>query len=439
MSRDSRMKSAKTNNQLHRWIAVAACAVMLVGMLSACSGMRSGRRSSRAATGAGLGPDIRALISHGKKSVKIVSTGPHKVVSSNGLSIGQSRSAGQIEIAAQQSMLYFRLEPEGNVATADGEVFLLPLNGSSFSFDGITYAGKMKVYYSQGGVAVVNVVPMETYLEGVVPHEMGNPGPHAFAALEAQAIAARTYALTKMRARADQPFDVYAGVMDQVYRGSEGIFELASGAVRETAGRVLSYKGEPAKTYYCASCGGHTSDIRRVWPQREEAPYLTGIRDLEAVSHKTSCSEGRRFRWRYSFSGRRFGEIIRMTLPQELGVKEEAIGAVRDVRILERSASGRVAALEIETAHGVFRVQGDRIRWVLMTDPDKRRILPSTLFNIEKKFKGDNVSFVSIIGGGNGHGVGMCQYGAIGLANKGYTSDMILSHYYSGCSVVKEY
>jgi stage II sporulation protein D len=412
---------------------------MLAGLMSACSGMRSGRRSARGAAGAGLGPDIRALISQGEKSVKIVSTGPHNVLSSNGLSIGQSRSAGQIEIAAQQSMLYFRLEPEGNVATADGEVFLIPLNGSSFSLDGITYPGKMKVYYSQGGIAVVNVVPLETYLEGVVPHEMGNPGPHAFAALEAQAIAARTYALTKMKDRADGPFDVHAGVMDQVYRGSEGIFELASGAVRETAGRVLSFDGKPAKTYYCASCGGHTSDIRRVWPQREAAPYLHGIRDLEAVSRKTSCSEGRRFRWRYSFSGRQLGEIIRTTLPQELGVEEQEIGAVRDVRILERSASGRVTALEIKTAHGVFRVQGDRIRWVLMTDPDKRRILPSTLFNIEKKFKGDNVSFVSIVGGGNGHGVGMCQYGAIGLANKGYTSEMILSHYYSGCSVVREY
>jgi stage II sporulation protein D len=360
-------------------------------------------------------------------------------MSASGLSLAESRSAGQIEIAAQQSMLYFRLEPDGNVATVDGEVFLVPLEGSSFSLDGIPYPGKIKAYYAEGGVSVVNVVPLETYLEGVLPHEMGNPGPHAFAAMEAQAIAARTYALAKMRARTGEPFDVHAGVMDQVYRGSKGIFQLASAAVRETAGRMLSHNGELAKTYYCASCGGHTSDIRRVWPQREPAPYLHGIRDMEAVSKKTSCSEGRRFRWRYSFSGRRLGEIVRLTLPRELGVKEEEIGALRDLRIMERSASGRVTALEIETAQGVFRVQGDRIRWVLMIDPDKGRILHSTLFDIEKKFKGDNVSFVSIIGGGNGHGVGMCQYGAIGLAKKGYTSEMILSHYYSGCSVVRDY
>jgi stage II sporulation protein D len=419
-----------------RWIALAACLVLFAVGLSACSGMRSGRRSP--GTGA-LGPDIRVLLSQGQRSVKIVCNGAHDVVSSEGLAISHSRSAGQIEIVAQQSMLYFRLEPEGDVATADGEVHINSLNGSTLSLDGVIYPGKIKVYYNGGGVSVVNVLPLETYLEGVVPHEMGNPGPHAYAALEAQAIAARTYALAKLRARADEPFDVYAGVMDQVYRGSEGIFPLASSAVRETAGYVLSHKGGLAKAYYCASCGGHTSDIRRVWPQRESAAYLTGIRDTEPVSRKTNCLEGRRFRWRHSFSGRGLGEILRKTLPQELGVDREEIGALRDIRIMERSASGRVTALEIETERGVFRVQGDRIRWVLMTDPDKRTILPSTLFNIEKKFKREHISFVSIVGGGNGHGVGMCQYGAIGMANKGYTYDMILAHYYPGCSVVREY
>jgi len=371
--------------------------------------------------------------------VRIVCNGPHNLVSSGGLSIAQSRSAGQIEITAQQSMLYFRLEPEGNVATADGEVSVIPLNGSALSLEGTSYPGTIKVRYDGGAVSVVNVLPLETYLEGVVPHEMGNPGPHAYAALEAQAIAARTYALAKIEGGRSTGFDVYASVKDQVYRGSEGIYPLASGAVRETAGYVLTYKGEPAKTYYCACCGGHTSDIRRVWPKREPAPYLTGIRDIDPVSRTTNCLDSKRFRWRRSFSGRRLGEILRVTLPMELGVREEEIGALRDVRIMERSASGRVTALEIETVHGVFRVRGDRIRWVLMTDPEKGTILPSTMFDIEKKFRGDEVSFVSIVGGGNGHGVGMCQAGAVGMADKGYTYDMILAHYYPGSSVARKY
>jgi stage II sporulation protein D len=430
------MKTTTLTYRRRRWIVVAACLGLYAVGLSACTGVRSGRRSPGTGT---LGPDIRVLLSQGQKSVQIVCNGAHDVVSSGGLAIAQSRSAGQIEIVAQQSMLYFRLEPEGNVATADGEVYINSLNGSAPALNGISYPGKIKVYYDRGGVSVVNVLPLETYLEGVVPHEMGNPGPHAYAALEAQAIAARTYALAKLRARTGEPFDVYAGVMDQVYRGSNGLIPLASGAVRETAGYVVSYNGQLAKTYYCASCGGHTSDIRRVWPQREPAGYLTGIRDIESVSRKTNCREGRRFRWRHSFSGRRLGEILRQTLVRELDLDSEEIGALRDIRIMERSASGRVTALEIETDRGVFRVQGDRIRWVLMTNPDRRTILPSTLFNIEKKYKGDNLSFVSIVGGGNGHGVGMCQYGAIGMANKGYTYDMIIAHYYPRCSVVREY
>lgn len=436
MSENFQMKATTFYKRRRRWIVPAACVALLAVTLSACTGMRSGRRSP---AGAGLGPDIRVLISQGTKAVRIVCNGPHNLLSSEGLTIAQSRSAGQIEITAQQSMLHFRLEPGGNVATADGEVVLIPLNGSALSLDGISYPGKIRIFYAQGGVSIVNVLPLETYLEGVVPHEMGNPGPHAYAALEAQAVAARTYALTKMREHLNEPFDVYAGVMDQVYRGSNGSFSMATGAVRGTSGRVLTYNGKLASTYYCASCGGHTSDIRRIWPRREPAVYLTGIRDIDPVSRKTNCREGRRFRWRYSFSGRRLGEILRATLPQELGVDADEIGALRDVRIMERGASGRVTALEVATARGVFRVQGDRIRWVMMTDPDKKTILPSTLFNIEKKYRGDIVSFVSIVGGGNGHGVGMCQYGAIGMANKGYTYDMILSYYYPGCSVVKEY
>ncbi|MFH1754861.1 MAG: SpoIID/LytB domain-containing protein [Candidatus Latescibacterota bacterium] len=434
MSNHLRIYSIASKNPRWRLGALLAFVVLLAVTLSACSGMRSGRRFSTA----GQGPDIRALISQGARSVKIVSTGAHQVVSS-GILLGQSRSAGQIEVIAQQSMLYFRLEPEGNVATADGEVYLVPLEGSVFSIEGIAYPGQFKLYNSEDGVSVVNVLPLEKYLKGVLPHEMGNPGPHAYGALQAQAIAARTYALAKMRSRKEEPFDVYASVKDQVYRGSEGTFELSDGAVRETAGYVVTYKEKLAQTYYCASCGGHTSDIRRVWPAREAAPYLTGIRDIESVSQKTSCREGRRFRWRHSFSGRRLGEIVRITLPKELGVDESAVGALHDIRILGRGASGRVSMLEIETDGGVYRVQGDRIRWVLMTDPELGRILPSTLFDLEKKYKGDNVSFVSIVGGGNGHGVGMCQYGAIGMAKQGYTFDMILSHYYPGCSIKREY
>lgn len=105
----------------------------------------------------------------------------------------------------------------------------------------------------------------------------------------------------------------------------------------------------------------------------------------------------------------------------------------------ERSPSGRARYLEIITTEGAFTVEGDRIRWVLQTDPRAGRILPSTLFKLEKRRVGTRLVAVSIVGGGNGHGVGMCQNGAIGMARRGYTREMILEHYYPGTQLTSRY
>jgi stage II sporulation protein D len=106
-----------------------------------------------------------------------------------------------------------------------------------------------------------------------------------------------------------------------------------------------------------------------------------------------------------------------------------------DVRIDGRTASGRVRRLNIVTSTGTFAVEADRIRRVIMLDVQKGRILPSTLFDVEVVASGGRAGRVSFIGGGNGHGVGMCQHGAIGMARQGYTYHMILGHYYPGSAV----
>jgi stage II sporulation protein D len=98
-----------------------------------------------------------------------------------------------------------------------------------------------------------------------------------------------------------------------------------------------------------------------------------------------------------------------------------------------------VSQVSIRTTKGEFTVVGDEIRWVLMADPGKGRILPSIMFKLEKVMEGGRVAFLSIAGGGNGHGVGMCQNGAIAMAKKGYTYRMILRHYYPGCDLMRAY
>ncbi|HKW14604.1 MAG TPA: stage II sporulation protein SpoIID, partial [Candidatus Krumholzibacteria bacterium] len=84
------------------------------------------------------------------------------------------------------------------------------------------------------------------------------------------------------------------------------------------------------------------------------------------------------------------------------------------------------------TTKGTYNVDGDKIRRALMLDTQKGRILPSTMFDFDKHMSGDRLASVDIVGGGNGHGVGMCQNGAIGMAKRGYAYDMILQHYYPG-------
>ena len=130
---------------------------------------------------------------------------------------------------------------------------------------------------------------------------------------------------------------------------------------------------------------------------------------------------------------------LRRTVPAELGVDPDQVGYLIDIGVSERTASGRARYLEVVTTRGSFTIEGDRIRWVLMPDPDAGRILPSTLFNLHKTMTNERLTYVSIVGGGNGHGVGMCQNGAIEMGRRGYTSDMILIHYYPGTEISKWY
>jgi stage II sporulation protein D len=317
---------------------------------------------------------------------------------------------------------------------------VVPARGGTLAVGGVSYAGRAVVRVSQSGtLQVINVLPLETYLEGVVPHEIGNPGPDAYAAIQAQAIAARTYALSRIEERSGEDFDVFAGIRDQVYRGRTGASRIAAAAVRDTRGLVVEDDGQLARTYYSATCGGHTSDIRRVWPQRKDADYLHGAYDRTARERGSFCRWVRNFRWRHSFSGREMGVTLRKTIPKELGVAADRVGSFVDLSVVERSPSGRVRVLDIETTNGTFAVEGDRIRWVIMADSDRGRILPSTLFEVERTMRGGRAAAVSIVGGGNGHGVGMCQNGAIGMARKGYSYRMIISHYYPGTVLERRY
>jgi stage II sporulation protein D len=382
-------------------------------------------------------PTIRVLIFSTSGSATVATNGAFRVMAGD-LVLFESDRGGPVSVYRNGDAVTARHDATGQSASHEDGVTIVPTG--PVSVGGVWYPGSIRVVpRADGGIDLVSLVPLETYLEGVVPHEIGDPGPDAYAAIEAQAIAARTYAMSRMKLNHDQPYDVEAGVQDQMYRGNEKRGRLTGSAVHDTRGLVLMYKNQLCDAYYSATCGGHTSDIRRVWPDRPSAPYLYGRRDRAESGGTSFCAAARNFRWRHTFSGRSLGDTVRKTIPMVLGVDETDVGELIDVRVKERSASGRVQELEIETSESSFTVKGDQIRRVIMLDVSRGRILPSTLFDVETTMSGSRVGMVSFAGGGNGHGVGMCQNGALGMARKGYSYGMILQHYYPGADVLPGY
>ncbi len=154
--------------------------------------------------------------------------------------------------------------------------------GATVKLNGKSYRGMMEVFVnSRGRLTVVNVVPMEDYLLGVVPSELSLP---QIEAQKAQAVAARTYAIANLNGYNDQGFDVVDTVWSQVYKGVSIESKMGTQAVLQTRGIVATYKGKPITAYYTSTCGGRTEDSENIFDHAE--PYLRGVNcSLEGNAH----------------------------------------------------------------------------------------------------------------------------------------------------------
>ena len=310
-------------------------------------------------------------------------------------------------------------------------------DGAHFSAKGNDYAGEMLILkQGDGRLSLINIVDLETYLRGVVPWEIGRPGKESLEAVKAQAIAARSYTIAHLGRRSQLGFDVWDGVGDQVYRGLTGVHEVTDLAVKRTREKVLFYEGKIVQAYYCSTCGGHTASIQDVWP-RSAVPYLQGVKDAPR-NEGAWCRLSPHFRWTVAWSAHRLGDILREHLFEEAedGVAPGEMGVLTGLRVVEHDESGRVHRLRVLTDRGQWDVVGDRIRWVLRPVGGRFKILRSTLFRIEE-YRNDEGKLIGIRlqGGGFGHGVGMCQSGALAMARAGRSAEQILKHYYHGVHI----
>ena len=316
--------------------------------------------------------------------------------------------------------------------TGKGPVIVRPLRDDSFIiWNGKRYRGEIVLTPGDSGLIAVNRVTMDSYLRGVVPLEIGNRTAAEFAAVQAQAVAARTYAykhLTTSRA-----FDMYSTVQDQVYGGVDAEKPQSDSAIMTTADVVVLYNGQPISTPYHSTCGGSTAAVTEVWYNQSDEPYLRPVSDKIPGTDHYYCDPSPRFSWTQSYDAAGLRAVMEKYLAGYTNAPKTNLGKITDVRETGRTPSGRVAALTVQTESGSYTLRGNDIRFVLR-DP-KGAILNSTYFTFTKDTGGGEVTNLTVNGRGYGHGIGMCQWGAIGRARAGQNYRTILETYYPGTTI----
>jgi stage II sporulation protein D len=307
----------------------------------------------------------------------------------------RAKASDQYDPASQAS------SPELRVLLGAGSAE--PLPGGGFTFGGRAYRG---VYETDSNGIVVNTVKLEDYLYSVVTREMTSSWPAA--ALQAQAVCARTYVLERSNPR--RAYDLVPSELDQVYDGT--VTETAAGrnAVDATTGAVLRFGDAFATVMYASCCGGRTESVNDAWGG---APigYLSGVAC-------TTCTASPYYRWTRS--------LTLATVEQVFSLELAGLGPLRTIAISGTDASGRARAIALQTATGVAYVKGTSFRLRVGA-----RALPSLL--ISRIGNPDSATGQLLIeGGGLGHGVGLCQWGARGLALQGASFQDILKSYFPG-------
>ncbi|MEM7727485.1 MAG: SpoIID/LytB domain-containing protein [Cyanobacteria bacterium P01_A01_bin.45] len=319
---------------------------------------------------------------------------------------------------------------------------LIRVKKSQNSRRGRVYPGDLQIQpNAYGSYTLVNEVPLEQYLRGVVPYEIGSKSPAA--ALETQAIIARTYALNNLRRFAVDNYQLCADTHCQVYFGITGATPTTDKAIAATRGMVLTYENELVDTLYSSTTGGVTASFTDVWNGKDR-PYLKPIIDAPSQIWNLSGqnlsdednfqrfislekgfneSEQKWFRWRRETKI----EDITKGLQKFLKVKNSPFAkfkVVKDIQVVERSTGGRILKLAVATDIGTFHLYKDEVRSAFAAPI-------STLFYLQRLNKGKPGTWgYAFIGGGFGHGVGLSQVGAQNLARSGWNNAKILEFYY---------
>lgn len=294
-----------------------------------------------------------------------------------------------------------------------GQVWVEPSNGGLVFIGDRWYRGRTLIVPTESGVTAVNYVDLEQYLYSVVGSEMPTSWP--LEALKAQAVTARSYALYQRQTSANAVFDVGDTTTWQVYKGIEEETNTTQAAVQQTEGQVLTYQGQIIEAVFHSSSGGHTENVEDVWVQA--LPYLRAVQDFDQGAPV--------YQWSETVSADRLRQAI------------SGVGNIISMVPDRTTPRGRVVTMRVTGDAGTRVISGAELRRALQ--------LRSTLFSVTpvlgqvastETVSSAPTSFV-ITGRGFGHGLGMSQWGAYGLALQGYNYHQIVTHYYTGATLAK--
>ncbi|MEO7962435.1 MAG: SpoIID/LytB domain-containing protein, partial [Gemmatimonadaceae bacterium] len=218
---------------------------------------------------------------------------------------------------------------------------------------------------------------------------------------------------------------------DQAYGGADVEQPGSDAAIRSTTGLVLSWNGRVVRAPYHSTCGGQTAAPSEVWQGANDDGYLRSVSDHIPGGDRAWCDISPRYRWERAFDRTALEEAVDRYVRANGTGMIVAGGSVRGVHIEQETPSGRVGTLVMETDGGALRLRGNAIRYALRGVGGE--ILNSTYFSLEPVIGRDGrLMQLTVRGAGNGHGIGMCQWGAIGRARAGYDARAILAAYYPG-------
>lgn len=279
-----------------------------------------------------------------------------------------------------------------------------------------SFKNKIKLTLYKGKIYILNIMPVDEYLKGVIPYEMPVRDFNDYEALKAFCVVARSYTYMKMR-ETKGPFDVTVTVQDQVFKGEKEPNPLYNMAINATAGQLILFNDKPAVVFYHACCGGHTENSDNVF-NKLNIPYLQGVED-------SYCTIAPGFEWVQTFTEKQIQIRAKADNSELVSVSPGSL-----------NASGRIQSITLKfTEQEDLTIPGKNIR-SFFTDAVTGSLLKSTrILSAEVNKKNEEQKTLVIKGRGNGHGVGLCQWGAIGQSRKNRTYKEIIEHYFPGTEV----